>query len=159
YWHFYRGRSAHRHEGQTRPMDVAVALLALLLAASCQLGVGVAALLWLIPIGPWRRALVGALRTLTLTPRDSYLLLAQDIQPAALVDRVRRALAWLAERTREVAVVAHSQGAAIAHETLSRGLTGARGTFVSVGSGLEKLQFLRQTRETRAGLSTAGVLA
>ena len=123
-----------------------------LLIIAMQAVILLALVLWLIPIGPWRRALLAIVRTLTLTLGDSYVLLEQDIQRAALVDRVRRSLAWLSERVQRVVVIAHSQGAAIAHEAL-RGSAPVE-ALITVGSGLEKLEFLRAVR-----LRGDGVLA
>jgi hypothetical protein len=135
------------------------ALAAFGLASALQALVLLALLLWLIPIGPWRRALGGAVRALTLTLGDSFVLLEQDVQRAAMVARVRRMLAWLDARVERIAVVAHSQGGAIAHEALRAGATGKVKLFASLGSGLEKLQFLCLVREHRNGIaaSCAGV--
>lgn len=135
------------------------ALAAFGLASALQALVLLALLLWLIPIGPWRRALGAAVRALTLTLGDSFVLLEQDVQRAAMTARVRRMLAWLDARVERIAVVAHSQGGAIAHEALRAGATGKVRLFASLGSGLEKLQFLRLVREHRKGVaaSCAGV--
>ena len=135
------------------------ALAAFALASALQGLVLLALLLWLIPIGPWRRALGSAVRVLTLTLGDSFVLLEQDVQRSAMTARVRRMLAWLDARVERIAVVAHSQGGAIAHEALRAGATAKVTLFASLGSGLEKLQFLRLVREHRHGVaaSCAGV--
>jgi hypothetical protein len=156
YWHFYLASTA-RGDREATLQDNASALLAFLLAAFTQLVVALAILLWVVPIGRWRRAIGAAMRVLTLTLGDSYVLLEHDAQRAALVERVRRCLAWLAEHADRVAVIAHSQGGAIAHAALRAADPRAR-VFISVGSGLEKLHFLRRARETRSGLGTAALL-
>jgi hypothetical protein len=169
YWHYYLAGVArgYKLEG-VRPLRFIIP--AFFLASFCQLAVGLAMLLWLIPIGPWRKGILTVVRVLTLTLGDSYVLLEQEIQHAALVERVRRSLDWLADRTTKIIVVAHSQEGAIAHEALQRYATrttqegaiahealqrdpkGTIESFISVGSGLEKLHFLRSVRGRHAGL-------
>ena len=160
YWHFYIRQTAEQGRTKTSPGDVLFSVVALLLAGFCQLVIGVAMLLSLIPIGPLRRKVVEAVRVLTLTLGDSYVL-EEDIQRAALVERVRRALEWLGERTKQTVVVAHSQGGAIAHEVLLLPGTCSSNKvsmFISIGSGLEKLHFLRQVLVDREGLIVAWLL-
>lgn len=78
---------------------------------------------------------------------DSYVLLMRPIQRAAIVGQLRRDLAWMARRCDRVAIVAHSQGAAVAHLALREGLPeplGAdRSCLITFGSGLKKLEELR----------------
>ncbi len=64
----------------------------------------VAGILSLVPFGAWREALLTAVRVMTLTLGDSYVLLEQDIQRAALSDRVARSLQWLQARVDRVPV-------------------------------------------------------
>ena len=59
----------------------------------------------------------------------------------------RRDLQWLAERSEKVAVVAHSQGAAISHAVLRGDIPDNVALFVSVGSGLNKLKELQRAKE------------
>ncbi len=156
YWHFYLGPLRDAQTGAKRQMLLAG--IALLLATLVQVVVLVAMVLWLIPFGPWRRAVSNAVRALTLTLGDSFVLLEQDFQSAALVRRVDRALNWLAQRADKLVVVAHSQGGAIAHEALRRLKTHQVVSFISIGSGLEKLHFLRHVRDKRGGLAAASLL-
>lgn len=176
-WHLFGGHdgadraddAAQRIEPQRAPrlwwntpvpaglVLAAKALLAPLLILGMQCVVLVAALLSLVPFGPWRQAVLTALRVMTLTLGDSYVLLEQDIQRAALTERVRRSLGWLQARSRRVVVVAHSQGGALAHDALQSGAPVE--AFISVGSGLEKLEFLRLVRERRSGLVAASLAA
>ncbi len=156
YWHFFLGPlRTTRLLSQTQLLFSAVAFI---LCVLLQTVVLVAMLLWLIPFGPWRRAVASAVRTLTLTLGDSFVLLEQDFQSAALVRRVDRALDWLGQRATKLIVIAHSQGGAIAHEALRRLHTDQVVAFISVGSGLEKLHFLRHVRDKRGGLGAATLL-
>jgi hypothetical protein len=157
YWHFFNRQTAGKEKSQASPGDITFGLVAFLLAGFCQIVIGIAMLLSLIPIGPWRRKVIDAVRALTLTLGDSYVL-EEDIQRAALVDRVRRALDWMAQRTDRVVVIAHSQGGAIAHEVLRQSSPNNLRMFVTVGSGLEKLHFLREVVTGREGLVTAWLI-
>ena len=99
-----------------------------------------------LPI-PRLRAALGALqRQIAASLGDSYILLVRPIEAASIVGQVRRDLAWLAEPARcvGVAVVAHSQGAAAAHEALRAGRPGNLRLLLTLGSGLRKLEELRQ---------------
>jgi hypothetical protein len=124
-------------------------MLSLVMAGVCQTVVTIAMVLWFVPIARWRRAVLAAVRALTLTLGDSYVLLEQDIQRAALVSRVRNSLAWLLKRCKKVAVIAHSQGCAIAYEALRGAATDQIKLFATLGSGLEKLHFLQDVRFRR----------
>jgi hypothetical protein len=157
YWHYYVGFKPGGAE-EPRPSNLLRMLFAFGLAATLQVIVAIALVLWVIPIGPWRRAVLAVVRAMTLTLGDSYALLELDIQRGALIERVRRALMWLADRVDKVIVVAHSQGGAIAHEALRIAALDKVRVFASVGSGLEKLQFLRVVRERQTGFMPAAVL-
>ena len=145
-WHFFGGQRAAVDPAEAAapkssfwnlpvPGFVALAaksLLTPILIVLMQLVVAVAWLLWLVPFGAWRQALLDVVRVLTLTLGDSYVLLEQDVQHAALVSRVRRHLQWLQARVQKVVVVAHSLGGAIAHDALAQGAPVA--LFITVGS-------------------------
>jgi hypothetical protein len=100
---------------------------------------------------------------------DSYMLAHCPVQFAAMRTQVARDLRWLQDRCERVAVVAHSQGAAIAHQVLKDG-GDHRGTvraFITVGQGISKLHLLQRMdwdpRAYRAAwwsrlLVTAGML-
>ena len=158
YWHFYiRQTASTKKDRLEEGVDLIFIVVAFLLAGFCQLVIGIAIVLSLIPIGPWRRKVVDAVRVLTLTLGDSYVL-EEDIQQAALVERVRHALDWLAKRTTKTIVIAHSQGGAISHEVLRQYPPDNLAMFISVGSGLEKLHFLREAAMARKGLVVAPLL-
>ena len=75
---------------------------------------------------------------------DSYMLAHCPVQFAAMRTQVARDLQWLQERCEKVAVVAHSQGAAIAHQVLKDGgdQRGNVRAFVTIGQGISKLHLL-----------------
>ena len=92
---------------------------------------------------------------------DSYIFLVSPIQEASAVCQVQRDLAWLAHHCKRVAIVAHSQGAAITY----RALEGLRlqkswpdelDLFISFGSGIRKLFGLKHAGERSVIWSTVG---
>jgi len=147
YWHFYPYKKTSER------------ITALAIAGSMQVLTLTAMVLYLIPVGPWRRAVLSVLRTLTSTLGDSFVLLEQDFQLAALVTRAQQSLEWISERAGKVIVVAHSQGAMIAHDAIRKSQPATLAAFISVGSGFEKLMFLRHVRGNRLGETSAMVLA
>jgi pimeloyl-ACP methyl ester carboxylesterase len=174
FWHFFLGFQARssdksnvKHASISRMvynkckmilLAYWFSVLAIFLAAICQMVMTTATALLVIPIGKWRQAVANVARVLTLTLGDSYVLLEHDIQRTALVARVRKSLSWLSDRVKQVVVIAHSQGAAIAHEALVQTKLDKVQRFITVGSGLEKLHFLRRTRQTRKGLLSSALL-
>ena len=116
------------------PLLIGLVLLALVLLF----------ILGLVPLEASRNAALNLQRTLAQTLGDSFLFTANPVVEAAVVTRVQRDLLWLAERSRRVVLVAHSQGAAVSYRAL-QGLVRARQLpsvvteFVSYGSGLRKL--------------------
>jgi hypothetical protein len=77
---------------------------------------------------------------------DSYMLAHCPVQFAAMRTQVARDLRWLQERCEKVAVVAHSQGAAIAHQVIKdRGCRpGNLRAFITFGQGISKLHLLQR---------------
>jgi hypothetical protein len=59
------------------------------------------------------------------------------------VSKIARDIDWLAEKCDTLAIVAHSQGAALAHDALRRAHPPELAAFVSLGSGIQKLLRLR----------------
>ena len=164
FWHIYllavyrdKAAAARGASETASPWDVMMAVSAFVVAAGTQAAVTVALVLWVIPYGPWRSGLTAVVRAVTAALGDSYVLLEHDMQRAALVSRYSSSLSWLASRVRRIAVVAHSQGGAIAHEALMTSPADVD-LFVSVGSGLEKLAFLKMVRHTGEGLSAAALV-
>jgi hypothetical protein len=77
---------------------------------------------------------------------DSYMLAHCPVQFAAMRTQVARDLRWLQGRCEKVAVVAHSQGAAIVHQVLKEGGNHPDNVqaFVTVGQGIAKLHLLQR---------------
>lgn len=76
---------------------------------------------------------------------DSYVLAHCPVQFAAMRTKVARDLQWLQEHCGKVVIVAHSQGAAIAHEVLKDGdyRPDRLKAFITLGQGIAKMQLLR----------------
>ena len=163
-WLFYRGPLlifAHYELGrlQVAPIFVLRSVRPIVLSAAVQLLALVAMVLWIIPLDVVRRRIAGIVRVLTLTLGDSFVLLEQEFQRAAFVARVRAATTWVSEHVEHVVVIAHSQGGAIAHEALAGADVKKLRQFITVGSGLEKLYFLREVRRDRRALLPAALTA
>jgi hypothetical protein len=77
---------------------------------------------------------------------DSYMLVHCPVQFAAMRTKVARDLCWLQDHCDKVAVVAHSQGAAIAHHVLKddRDQSGNVQAFITIGQGISKLRILQR---------------
>jgi hypothetical protein len=155
-WALWRKRSG-------APQVLTAPLLAVRTAASFAVSVLLAlvvlaalALLLVLAIPPipaLRSILLRIQQTLADSVGDSYILLASPIQRAAIISHVRRDLEWLLPRCRRIAVVAHSQGAAVAYEALCTGVLDGRSRedslFITFGSGLSKLEEIRRIIGTK----------
>jgi tetratricopeptide (TPR) repeat protein len=134
---------------------IALALLPLLLAILSAL-----TLLGMVPYAPVRDFARTVQRQLAATIGDSFVLMDQPIIAAAITDSVRENLEWLAARCKRIAVVAHSQGGAIAHRILRETVTAPCDLFVTFGSGLGKLSEIEHAKEpkgqSRLRRATAG---
>ena len=82
---------------------------------------------------------------------DSYMLAHCPKQFAAMCTQVARDLRWLQDRCEKVAVVAHSQGAAIAHQVLkddigknNEAVRSGVQAFITVGQGIAKFRLLQR---------------
>ena len=118
------------------PLLVAGVLLTLVLAA--------------IPVASVRRAAGTVQRLLSASVGDSYALLASPIRKQAILEQIDRALDWLTERCDTVAVVAHSQGAAVTELVLTSPTRSRVRSVVALGSGQTKLRDLEALRRTAA---------
>src|SRR5262245_35318876 len=110
-----------------------------------QLLVIVVALLALLPIPAIRGALSSFLLKVSGVLGDAYVLVESDMQRAVLIERARSALRWVAKDCDSIAVIAHSQGAAIAHAALRTPLPGNVHRLLTFGSGIGKLEELMRT--------------
>lgn len=163
-WLFYRGPLlifAHfcLARKQEAPIFLVRAVGAIPLCAAVQLLALVAMILWVIPLDFVRARIAGAVRVLTLTLGDSFVLLEQEFQRATFVARVRAVASWASARCDSLILIAHSQGGAIAHEALNGLRIENLQQFITVGSGLEKLYFLRAVRRDRKALLPAALAA
>ncbi len=118
----------------------------------------------LIPLAATRSLAGTVQRLLAATLGDSFLFSTSAVTEAAVVTRVEEDLAWLAARCRKVAIVAHSQGAAVSYRLLQRlrlerKLPGNLVQLVTYGSGLRKLTDLVQAEWPLARLTLVGWLA
>jgi hypothetical protein len=77
---------------------------------------------------------------------DSYVLAHCPVQYAAMRTQVAHDLASLEARCDKVVIVAHSQGAAIAHQVLKDGAYSKERlqAFITLGQGISKLHLLRR---------------
>jgi hypothetical protein len=75
---------------------------------------------------------------------DSYMLAHCPVQFAAMDTKVARDLRWLQDHCEKVAVVAHSQGAAIAHHVLKDlgDHAGNVRAFITIGQGIAKFRLM-----------------
>ena len=129
-------------------------LLAIPLAWLLQIIVVLVSLLAWVPVPKFRQLLSNLLLRLSGTLGDSYVFLESPIQRAAAIETTRASLAWVADRSEKVVVLAHSQGAAIAYDALM--LTRERDSrtygkvelFLTFGSGISKLTELEATSGT-----------
>ena len=67
----------------------------------------------LLPIAALRTFASAVQRLLTATLGDSYVLVTSPVRTAAILSGLRRDLEWLAPQCDKIAIVAHSQGAAL----------------------------------------------
>jgi hypothetical protein len=118
------------------------------------------------PIPSLRAMLLRVQQALADTLGDCFILVASPVQKGAIVSHVRRDIDWLVSRgCKNIAVVAHSQGAAVAFEALSTGVfrksCQAKGVesdssarevrkslLITFGSGLAKLRELENALVT-----------
>lgn len=85
-----------------------------------------------------------AQRVLAMIIGDSYVLLAKPIPAAAILERVKHDAEVLAGRCHRVAIVAHSQGGAIAHSVLRNNPLLECDLLLTYGSGLHKLALIER---------------
>jgi hypothetical protein len=124
-------RACSREGRLPRAIAIAKALIviAFLLIISVPISIFVVALLAALlvlaipPIPTLRTMLLRVQQSLADTLGDCFILVASPIQKAAIVSHVRRDLEWLISRDcKNIAIVAHSQGAAVAFHALCTGV-------------------------------------
>jgi hypothetical protein len=147
----HAARSAFTRKGGwwLRVFDVVKIAAAIPAGWLLQIGVVLLALLAWVPIPKMRRALSALLLRISGTLGDSYILLESPLQAAAALSVTRRNIQRLADQCEKVVVVAHSQGAALAHGALQEGAPEQVKLLVTVGSGLAKLNEMKDQRTRR----------
>jgi hypothetical protein len=105
------------------------------------------------------RKFIGSIQTIIAgVIGDSFIFLDSPLRKSATISQVQRDLEWISSRCDEVVVVAHSQGAAVAHKALQilkwgKNLPKQFAGLVTFGSGLRKLNDLENTKN-HSGLWT-----
>lgn len=74
---------------------------------------------------------------------DCYVLVSSATQFDAMVSRVSKDIRWASERADHLAIVAHSQGAAVAYQALSESIPENTRTFVTIGEAIKKLRLIQ----------------
>ncbi len=103
-----------------------------------------------LPFASMHKLAANAQRLLAATVGDSYVFMHQSITRATICARVRRRLEWLSARCNRIAVVAHSQGAAVAHRVLRDPVTAPCDLLITFGSGLSKLTEIERGAQRHA---------
>ena len=117
-------------------------------------------LIFVVNLIPGTGRLVKRIQALmAATVGDSYAFLKRPIQRGAVTGQLHRDLRWVATRCDRLAIVAHSQGAAVTHVALRQGLPAnldeRNCLFITLGSGLRKLEELAKIRDERESLGYA----
>lgn len=121
-----------------------------LLSLLATLVVAATALLGLVPVPTFRRWVTGWLQAVSGVLGDSYVLLLNPLQAVAFSTVVAHDAAWLRTRCERVAVVAHSQGAAVAMRALGMDECPKVDMLITVGAGITKLEALREFEKRSA---------
>jgi hypothetical protein len=148
-----RTRSRNRFEKRLESLSLAglLWLLSPVLAVLAMLGCVLLAVVQRVPVIGKRVSAITA--TVVKGVGDAYLFSYDGLARAAMVQRIRRNLEWLnndGRRCRKVAIVAHSQGAALCHDLLRSGALRPHDPvelFVTVGSGVRRLNVFRELHE------------
>ncbi len=129
---------------------VTLKVLAGLIVAPILVGfVGLALILGLLPFDLTQRLSAVIQRILSSVVGDSFVLLSSPMRRAAILTKVRQAIEAAAGRCESVVVIAHSQGAAIAHTVLDKWAPGNLDTLITYGSGLDKLTRIERRSKGR----------
>ena len=112
-------------------------------ALATWLVVGMLSVLALIPIDAVRAWLGRFLLIVTGWLGDAFVYTHRPLETAGATSKVRRDLDWLSDRCDCIAVVAHSQGAAITYDALKDSLPTSPNLYITLGQGLSKLAGLR----------------
>ena len=116
-------------------------------------------LLALSLISPLRRFVGGVQRWLGGSLGDSYALLTSPLATASMLTSIRRSLDWACARSDVVVVLAHSQGAALAHRLLARYHPREVRRLVTFGAAIGKLETLDFVSRSMPSALWASLLA
>lgn len=96
-------------------------------------------LLWIVPIESTKSIANKLALGLTQVLGDCYVFVSNPVVRASIASRIRHDLDWLEQRSDTVVILAHSQGAAVAFESI-KDLSGTKEiNLVTYGAGLRKL--------------------
>jgi hypothetical protein len=161
-WSLLSHLTKHIGRRRSRALRVLSQLLALVqwivLASLLQFTILVLTAFTILPIPGARRALSNILLTLTGVLGDSYVLIESDLQRIAMLNKTKDALRWMATQCDSIIVIAHSQGAAIAHLALRSPEPRNVRTLLTFGSGLGKLEELLRLRDRPGRIRTVASL-
>ena len=121
-------------------MLIFVMSLSFVLTISLQVFVLILGFLSTIPIVKTRATISRLLGILSSILGDSLAFVDNPVARSAIISKVRGNLDWLANQADQIVVVAHSQGAAVAHHALRRGAPSNVKMLITLGSGLGKLE-------------------
>jgi hypothetical protein len=113
-------------------------------AILAELFIAILLLVAIIPIKKLRSLIIQIQAALLGTIGEGQLFATSPMPLAAMIGETNYELNWLCKRCRQVIVVAHSQGAAIAHYALRRDFQPEIKSLITLGSGLAKLDALRR---------------
>jgi hypothetical protein len=128
-------------------LSITVAPFILLLTPVVAVGVLTLLIVGLLPISGVRDWVHKAQRLLSGTVGDSLVLLNSPFQAGAMQTKVQLGIDFLRQqRCSRIAVVAHSQGAAVAAAALQNPTHADVSVLITCGSGINKLEELRRRR-------------
>lgn len=125
--------------------------LAIVLTALAEVLVLFLVVLTILPITLLRSQIASIQLVISNWVGDIFLLNTSPIRYAAMISRVRRELKWLEERCDKIAVIAHSQGAAIAYEALLEKSNSSVQRLVTFGSAVKLMKNIKEG--ARSGFS------
>jgi len=142
---------------------VAAAYLVFIVAPIASLAIGVlllvCAVVALVPVPAFRAVAHWLLRLTVATLGDSLILRASRTNEAAILSRVTGDLKWVASRAATTSVVAHSQGAVLAHKVVANRPEGSLvSSLITYGSGLRPLRVLTGADDLEGSVGFAWVI-
>jgi hypothetical protein len=143
------GAEAHQRGGLIqrwvrRALDSlsATVLLAVALPAAVVMEVVGIILIILALVPQLQRFVGGVQRLLGRSVGDSYTLLTSPMSLTSMITRIQGDLGWVCKRAKTVVIVAHSQGAALAHRALRQEHPANVIRLITVGQAVGKLEAL-----------------